>query len=911
MSKEAEAKRFPESDLISSLAMVIEEATKCSMVAQQLATKKVRTRTRPQGETKYRLTVDELELFHEHIEQLACRIREQDDIRRLLDQVQEFQRRAVQLVEPELPPPAADIQACVDLGSQLDIELPEIIELRQRLSHAQWMEAVEEGLDGRRRLTLDGIAQLVETGRTLPPYHVVERAMGELQGLLLSGQQHEERARLALTARPVQSLTEVEALLRDAEKVPASLPNVESLQEVVQKAQDWLERVVALTEKKEHPRLEVVEALVARGQPLPVLLPDLSRLENMANSARAWRERTSRTFLKRNSFTLLEVLSPRADVSVHQSRGKRRRPKEEHLLSSDLETDGSTVAQVVDAYRAAEDRELELVRGLRAGNLQKRQTEAQQGKYCLCRQRLRGYMLQCELCRDYFHASCVPLAQRGSGKGRSGGGSDGTPPPPPPPTPPPADAHFLCPLCQRSRRPRLDTVLSLLVSHQKLAVRLAEGVALQCLTERAMRWQDRARQVLSSEEMVASLSSLAAVSQRAETSAKERAEKTAGRQAAKADQRNSESSLGADAESSDSSRDASSVHIKRESSEQPAAPPAGFSSSEHAYSSAFKQTPPPPTRKPRKAVLSPRRADSPPPPPPPPPPAPARPLPPESVALLETVLMEGDLLEVSLEETEQLWRLLLAARPAAADLNFPDIDIVKMEEGGARRKSAGAGRKKRSPDSPRGLQPPKRLKVKVKPPEDSADPTTPSPGPEQTSPSPSKRTPKAAAAGFKRKLTKTKKMVWDKNQRHPKGGARSSEDGESGPISNYVEDCAATPCQKPHGSCINWIGCDACEQWYHYICVGLPKNYQVTEDMVYMCPRCQNSQAPRGPTESAGSSLLDLAAAAEEQDGASALLSLASGGASPAAALKREPTEPTGTARSIADDEHDDDEQEE
>ncbi|KAF0311016.1 Lysine-specific demethylase lid [Amphibalanus amphitrite] len=43
--QEAEANRFPQSDLITSLALVIEEATKCSMVAQQLALNKVRTRS--------------------------------------------------------------------------------------------------------------------------------------------------------------------------------------------------------------------------------------------------------------------------------------------------------------------------------------------------------------------------------------------------------------------------------------------------------------------------------------------------------------------------------------------------------------------------------------------------------------------------------------------------------------------------------------------------------------------------------------------------------------------------------------------------------------------------------------------------------------------------------------------------
>lgn len=51
------------------------------------------------------------------------------------------------------------------------------------------------------------------------------------------------------------------------------------------------------------------------------------------------------------------------------------------------------------------------------------------------------------------------------------------------------EMKFLCPLCLRSRRPRLETILSLLVSLQKLPVRMAEGEALQCLTERAMAWQ--------------------------------------------------------------------------------------------------------------------------------------------------------------------------------------------------------------------------------------------------------------------------------------------------------------------------------------------------------------------------------------------------------------------------------------
>lgn len=55
--------------------------------------------------------------------------------------------------------------------------------------------------------------------------------------------------------------------------------------------------------------------------------------------------------------------------------------------------------------------------------------------------------------------------------------------------PGPTDMKFLCPCCLRSRRPRLETILGILLSLQKIQIRLPEGEALQCLTERAMNWQ--------------------------------------------------------------------------------------------------------------------------------------------------------------------------------------------------------------------------------------------------------------------------------------------------------------------------------------------------------------------------------------------------------------------------------------
>lgn len=60
----------------------------------------------------------------------------------------------------------------------------------------------------------------------------------------------------------------------------------------------------------------------------------------------------------------------------------------------------------------------------------------------------------------------------------------------------------MCPCCLRTQRPPLDVILNLLMALQRLPVRLAEGEALQCLTERAMAWQDGAKALLAYKDVV-------------------------------------------------------------------------------------------------------------------------------------------------------------------------------------------------------------------------------------------------------------------------------------------------------------------------------------------------------------------------------------------------------------------------
>ena len=178
-----------------------------------------------------------------------------------------------------------------------------------------------------------------------------------------------------------------------------------------------------------------------------------------------------------------------------------------------------TFSQVA-AFKLAEQKEIDAMLDLRHINASKATNttvDPMDITYCVCRKPSQGFMLQCELCRDWFHSTCVPLPKSANLKNKSSSSAMVSAA---------KDLKFLCPLCHRSRRPRLETILSLLVSLQKLPVRMIEGEALQCLTERGMAWQDRARQALLTEEISAALAKLSVMSQRAvEQAAREKTEK--------------------------------------------------------------------------------------------------------------------------------------------------------------------------------------------------------------------------------------------------------------------------------------------------------------------------------------------------------------------------------------------------
>ncbi|KAL7982263.1 hypothetical protein Chor_009861 [Crotalus horridus] len=897
MLEDAEDRKYPENDLFRKLRDAVKEAETCASVAQLLLSKKQKHRLNSDsGRTRTKLTVEELKAFVQQLFSLPCVITQARQVKNLLDDVEEFHERAQEAMMDEVPD-SSKLQTLIDMGSGLYVELPELPRLKQELQQARWLDEVRVTLSDPQRVTLDLMKKLIDSGVGLAPHHAVEKAMAELQEVLTVSERWEEKAKVCLQARPRQSIAALENIVNEAKNIPAYLPNILALREALQRARDWTAKVEAIQNGSNYAYLEQLENLSTKGRLIPVRLDALPQVDSQVAAARAWRERTGRTFLKKNSsYTLLQVLSPRTDIGVYgSSKNRRKRVKEliEKEKEKDLDMESLSeledgveeyrdTAAVVAVFKDREQKEVEAMHALREANLAKMTMvdRIEEIKFCICRKTASGFMLQCELCKDWFHSTCVTLPKTSSQKKGSSW--------------PSKEVKFLCPLCMRSRRPRLETILSLLVSLQKLPVRLPEGEALQCLTERAMSWQDRARQALATDELSSALAKLSVLSQRmVEQAAREKTEKIISAELQKAAANpdlqghltsfqqsgfnratssvssSPRQTMDYDDEETDSDEDIREAYgydikdnasVKSSSSLEPnlfcdeeipikseevvthmwTAP--SFCA-EHAYSSASKscsQGSNTPRKQPRKSPLVPRSLEP-----------PVLELSSGAKSQLEDLMMIGDLLEVSLDETQHIWRILQATHPPSEDRFLHIMEDESMDEKPLKIRGRDASERKRKRKLEKAeqffgdlkqkskelkkLEKPKKKKLKL-----TMDKTKElNKLAKKLAKEEERKKKREKVAATKVELVKEctekkrEKKVLDIPSKYDWSGAEESDD------ENAV--CAAQNCQRPCKDKVDWVQCDGgCDEWFHQVCVGVSPEMAESED--YICINCARKQ---------------------------------------------------------------------
>ncbi|KAJ8923502.1 hypothetical protein NQ315_010080 [Exocentrus adspersus] len=492
---EADGKKFPKCDLLQTLTSAVEDAEKCASVIHQLDLNKMRTRTRNSNDTKYKLTVEELTLFCEEIDSLACILEEAKSIRELLQQTRKFEETSTRLLSLSLADCSiSELEACSVHGGGLCIELPNLRSIGTRLKQVQWLRDVDTYRNKTDVMGLDAIKDLIREGTMIPPHPEMEEELSKLQGILQTSEEWEEQAGEVLKSEENNVLIQVDKLLKEASKISCYLPTEGHLYDSMKKARDWLKLLEEMNSAEYYPYFSAMEELIKKGKSLALHLVEVDRMNEYLSLATNWKEKTCRAFLRKNSnCTLMEALSPRVTVPNLVKSNKKTKVVDEESSPISL-TNAMDPAAVVAVFKDAEDAEMAMIKKLRIVNMAKSLDPSEGHTFCICGRGLYGVMMQCELCKDWFHASCTQLPKVATTKYKGNftnialhmGFKD---------------CKFLCPNCQRTKRPRLDVILGLLMSLQKLYVRVPEGEALQCLTERAMNWQDRARQLLQHPEL--------------------------------------------------------------------------------------------------------------------------------------------------------------------------------------------------------------------------------------------------------------------------------------------------------------------------------------------------------------------------------------------------------------------------
>ncbi|XP_023142903.1 lysine (K)-specific demethylase 5Ba isoform X1 [Amphiprion ocellaris] len=724
LMEQAETKAFPQTSLLDQLRTVTLEADKVAVMAQQLLNGKRQTRYRSGGgksQSQNELTVEELRSFVQQLDNLPCNVRQAPLLKDLLTRVDDFQQRSERLLSDESPSPL-ELQDLLDVSLGLDVELPQLPLLRERLEQARWLEAVQQASSRPDSLCLDTMRRLIDQGVGLAPHSSVERAMARLQELLTVSEQWEERVLSLMEARPYHSIETLDAALQEVENIPAYLPNCLQLKDVISKAKKWLHEAETLQLGGRIPVLDSLSELVLRAEGMPVRLDPLSRLEALVSDVQSWKESAAKTFLLKNSpFSLLEVLCPRCDVGSGHQKSRYKKVKEASQVNRkasikldsvcDVEralSDSRDSASAMTALAEVRQREMEILLALRASN-ESKLLPAENCcalNVCVCQKAPSGAMVQCELCRDVFHCGCVTTT---------------------------TDIEYgqawLCPLCQRSRKPPLDKVLPLLASLQRIRVRLPEGDALRFLIERTVRWQHKVQQACT-EGVLEKVSEMGRVGPRMSSCLTQEI-------------------------------NGSSFYTEHHS-------------------------------------------------------IPLQGLDPE----LEELMVEGFLLQVTLPETEQLYRYLLyklAPLPSRSTPS-PEQDQQSPRASPYHHKNGVSSLKKEAVNGQ------------------------------------SKRTKRRKESSDSQHSEKAKKC----RKKKPKKSKESSEESKrncspshtvSDPaLSDSEEDyslCAAPWCREPEGDEVNWVQCDgSCNQWFHQICVGLSAERAEKED--YICISCTQPDYDRG-----------------------------------------------------------------
>uniref|UniRef100_A0A8C2K3V4 [histone H3]-trimethyl-L-lysine(4) demethylase n=1 Tax=Cyprinus carpio TaxID=7962 RepID=A0A8C2K3V4_CYPCA len=177
---------------------------------------------------------------------------------------------------------------------------------------------------------------------------------------------------------------------------------------------------------------------------------------------------------------------------------------------------------------------------------------------------------------------------------------------------------------------------------------------------------------------------------------------------------------------------------------------------------------------------------------------------------VEELMVEGLLLQVSVPETQQLYRLLLSGPPTTNTSHTEHPPYLTP-------KHSSPQREVRSGDAITSAE--KKAKRRM-----------------------NREDAEIRDRGMKPK-SKKQRMVTEKRRERKAASVSASDVSQSEDSEEDMTQCPAENCLQPEGEEVYWVQCDCCNRWFHMICVGVSAELAAEED--YMCVTCSTTNTGR------------------------------------------------------------------
>ncbi|KAL1924863.1 uncharacterized protein VTP21DRAFT_4517 [Calcarisporiella thermophila] len=254
------------------------------------------------GSEGYPRTLETIKNLLREVDRLAFDAPEIKLLRDTERAIEEFQIQARNILEP----PGQDIEKLREVfqaGLALEVDLEEMEMLEIRIQTQDWLERVGSKMAGGETMEYADVVQLIEEARSVGVSEQNELFL-ELVAKEAKGRVWKEAAEAAL-GRDELDMEELERIVKAGGDVLVVAELLAKAEHLVSHVRNWrmsaselLKRYSAPESPESRPRLEEILRLLKHIEPVPVHPPELPALQQLRNRAQNWLYRARKQFGK-------------------------------------------------------------------------------------------------------------------------------------------------------------------------------------------------------------------------------------------------------------------------------------------------------------------------------------------------------------------------------------------------------------------------------------------------------------------------------------------------------------------------------------------------------------------------------------------------------------------------------------